>query len=168
MSIEQGFSAAAEPARGFAETATETVGALAVAPEVDGVGAPDAETIRAGVSGALANSGHASAADLLGAGKWTVDGATVRIEVAGMGKKMLALTVNAAAEKVIRQELTRLGAPGRFLIVPGAGAGAAAVPTAVKPVEGSIQAEALKHPMVERAKEIFKAEVRSVLDLRQK
>jgi DNA polymerase-3 subunit gamma/tau len=165
---EQGFTAAAEPARGFAETATETVGALAVAPEVASGGAPDAGAIRAGVSAALANAGHASAADLLGAGTWTVDGATVRIEVATMGKKMLALTVNAAAEKIIRQELTRLGAPGRFLIVPGAAAGAAAAPVAARPVEGSIQAEALRHPMVEKAKEIFKAEVRSVVDLRQK
>ena len=40
-----------------------------------------------------------------------------------MGKKMLALTVNAAAEKIIRQELQRLGAPTRFLIVPGEAAG---------------------------------------------
>ena len=61
-----------------------------------------------------------------------------------------------------------MGAPGRFLIVPGAGAGAAAAPVAARPVEGSVQAEALKHPMVEKAKEIFKAEVRSVVDLRQK
>ena len=165
---EQGFTAAAEPARGFAEAAPETVGALAVAPEMSGGRAPDAEALRTGVAAALANAGHATAADLLGAGTWTVDGATVRIEVAGMGKKMLSLTVNAAAEKIIRQELTRMGAPGRFLIVPGAGAGAAAAPVAARPVEGSVQAEALKHPMVEKAKEIFKAEVRSVVDLRQK
>jgi hypothetical protein len=55
-----------------------------------------------------------SAAQLLGAGTWTIDGASLRIEVPGMGKKMLALTVNAAAEKIIRQELQRLGAPTRF------------------------------------------------------
>jgi DNA polymerase-3 subunit gamma/tau len=33
---------------------------------------------------------------------------------------------------------------------------------------GSIQEAALAHPLVPRAKEIFKAEVRSVIDLRQK
>jgi len=59
---------------------------------------------------------------LLGAGAWTLDGASLRIEVSGMGKKMLALTVNAAAEKIIRQELKRLGAPNRFMVVPGEGA----------------------------------------------
>jgi len=36
------------------------------------------------------------------------------------------------------------------------------------PVAGSIQEAALAHPMVQRAREIFKAEVRSVVDLRQK
>jgi DNA polymerase-3 subunit gamma/tau len=33
---------------------------------------------------------------------------------------------------------------------------------------GSVQEAALAHPLVKRAQEIFKAEVRSVLDLRQK
>jgi DNA polymerase-3 subunit gamma/tau len=33
---------------------------------------------------------------------------------------------------------------------------------------GSVQEAALQHPMVKRAQEIFKAEVRSVVDLRQK
>jgi len=58
---------------------------------------------------------------LLGAGAWTLDGASLRIEVSGMGKKMLALTVNAAAEKIIRQELKRLGAPNRFMVFPAKG-----------------------------------------------
>ena len=33
---------------------------------------------------------------------------------------------------------------------------------------GSIQEAALNNPLVQRAKEIFKAEVRSVVDLREK
>jgi DNA polymerase-3 subunit gamma/tau len=36
------------------------------------------------------------------------------------------------------------------------------------PPAGSIQEVALAHPLVQRAREIFKAEVRSVVDLRQK
>jgi DNA polymerase III subunit gamma/tau len=31
---------------------------------------------------------------------------------------VLGLTVNAAAEKIIRQELQRLGGPPRFLVLP--------------------------------------------------
>ena len=116
---------------------------------------------------ALTEGGHESAALMLGAGAWTLNGSSVRVEVAGMGKKMLALTVNAAAEKIIRQELQRLGAPARFMAVPGEGAAQSAAPMAT-PLAGSIQEAALANPLVQRAREIFKAEVRSVVDLRQK
>jgi DNA polymerase-3 subunit gamma/tau len=129
--------------------------------------APTVETLRLAVISALADAAHASAAQLLGAGAWTVDGSSLRIEVTGIGKKMLSLTVNAAAEKIIRQELHRLGAPSRFLIVPGEGAASAQAAVAM-PVAGSIQESALANPLVQRAKEIFKAEVRSVVDLRTK
>jgi DNA polymerase-3 subunit gamma/tau len=124
---------------------------------------PSIEAIRHAVGCALVEGGHVSAAQLLGAGEWKLDGGSLRIEVSGMGKKMLALTINAAAEKIIRQELQRLGAPSRFLVVPGEGAAQSAAPMA-----GSIQEAALANPLVQRAREIFKAEVRSVVDLRQK
>jgi DNA polymerase-3 subunit gamma/tau len=127
----------------------------------------DTPAMRAAVSEALAVAGHNSASQLLGSGEWTLDGNNLRIEVALMSKKMLTLTVNAAAEKIIKQELQRLGAPARFLVVPGASAGAAAAQSAA-PIAGSIQEAALAHPLVQRAKEIFHAEVRSVVDLRQK
>jgi len=84
-----------------------------------------------------------------------------------MGKKMLSLTVNENAEKIIRQELERLGAPARFLVATGSGT----IPTVVAPPvvpAGSVQEAALAHPLVKRAQEIFKAEVRSVVDLRHK
>ena len=156
------FPAASGQANGYGATFTE--GALAKAPHADA--APSIESIRHAVGCALAEGGHVSAAQLLGAGAWTQDGANLRIEVAGMGKKMVALTVNAAAEKIIRQELKRLGAPNRFMVVPGEGT---ASPTPMPaPMAGSIQEAALANPLVQRAREIFKAEVRSVVDLRQK
>lgn len=157
---------AAEPVAGFASPMTD--GALAKAPESTPAGASaDAETVRQAVVHALEGGGHSSAAQLLGAAVWSVDGATVRIETAPMGKKMLSLTVNPAAEKLIRQELQRLGAPARFLVVPGVG-GAQTPGTEAAPMAGSVQETALANPLVQRAKEIFKAEVRSVVDLRGK
>jgi DNA polymerase-3 subunit gamma/tau len=159
------FSAATAPASGYDAVETLTEGALAKAPQAV-ASLPTIESIRHAVGCALAEGGHVSAAQLLGAGAWTLDGASLRIEVSGMGKKMLALTVNAAAEKIIRQELKRLGAPNRFMVVPGEGAALPApMPT---PMAGSIQEAALANPLVQRAREIFKAEVRSVVDLRQK
>ena len=160
------FPAASIPTVGFRETATE--GALAKAPErARADGGPTVEALRAGVVAALASGGHTSASQLLGPANWILDVASLRIEVAGLGKKMLSLTVNAAAEKIIRQELTRLGGPARFMVVPGEG-GAGAGPQMAMPLAGSIQEEAMKNPLVQRAKEIFNAEVRSVVDLRTK
>jgi DNA polymerase-3 subunit gamma/tau len=158
------------PAYGSAETLTE--GALARAPEVAAASvrpasssAPSVEILRQAIVSALDAAGHGSAAQLLGAGAWSVEGSNLRIEAPGMGKKMLSLTVNAAAEKIIRQELQRLGGPARFLVIPGAGAASAVM---AAPQAGSIQEAALQHPLVQRALDIFKAEVRSVVDLRQK
>jgi DNA polymerase-3 subunit gamma/tau len=156
------FPAAAAPATGYAATLTE--GALAKAPET--ADAPSVDAVRLAVTSALANNGHESASQLLGSGTWEQHGSNLRIEVPGVGKKMIGLTVNAAAEKIIRQELQRMGAPARFMVVPGEGM-AQAVAVSSVPLAGSIQETALAHPLVQRAKEIFKAEVRSVVDLRK-
>ncbi len=169
------FTAVGSQALGYASTTTMTEGALAMAPELAPAktapaaapgSAPTIESLRHAVGSALVNGGHGSAAQLLGSGNWVLDSANLRIEVPGVGKKMLTLTVNAAAEKIIRQELQRLGAPARFMVVPGEGSAQAA--PAAAPMAGSVHEAALAHPMVQRAKEIFNADVRSVVDLRQK
>jgi DNA polymerase III subunit gamma/tau len=131
-------------------------------------GATRVDSVRNAVCSALDQAGHASAAQLLGAGAWSLDGAMVRIEVATMGKKMLSLTVNAAAEKIIRQHLEQQGAPARFLIVPGASGGAGDAQASRPVIGGSIQETALAHPLVQKAREILHAEVRGVVDLREK
>ena len=163
------FPVAASDGVAFGASVNLTEGALAKMPEAaadpsNGLGVGQ---VREAVVAALANAGHSSAAQLLGAGAWTLDGTAVRVAVPGMGKKMLSLTVNAAAEKLIRTELLRLGAPARFLVSAGESDASAAVAPPVI-VSGSVQEAALAHPLVKRAQEIFNAEVRSVVDLRQK
>ena len=154
----------------YAMTAAAVEDAPAKTPEIatQPLVAPDLAAVRHAIGSALVEAGHSSAAQLLGAAEWTMETSSLRIEVPGMGKKMLALTFNAAAEKIIRQELQKLGAPTRFLIVPGEGAAAGKGFAEAPPLAGSIQEAALGNPLVQRAKEIFKAEVRSVVDLRQK
>ncbi len=164
------FPAVSAPPIGFAST-TLTEESLAKAPEVEAQSpaptgaALSIDALRDAVGATLSKEGHASAAQLLSGATWTLDGANLRIEVPGLGKKMLSLAVNAAAEKLIRQELQRLGAPSRFMVIPGEGVAQAPV---AAPAAGSIQEAALAHPLVQRAKEVFKAEVRTVIDLRQK
>jgi DNA polymerase-3 subunit gamma/tau len=160
------FPAVSSQPTGFAEPITE--GALAKAPApAPPEGPTDVDSLCQAVVQALGAAGHATASQLLNTGTWTLEGSSLRIEVPGMGKKMLALTVNAAAEKIVRQELQRLGAPSRFMVVPGEGKAASASPGAA-PLSGSVQEAALANPMVQRAKEIFSAEIRSVVDLRGK
>jgi DNA polymerase III subunit gamma/tau len=150
---------------GASHEAAAPAEAPAAASPAPASGTPSVESLRAAIVAALSAQGHGSAAQNLSGAAWSIDGAQLRIEIPGMGKKMIALTVNPAAEKIIRHELSRLGGPARFLLVPGE-SGSAAAPEA-PPLAGSVQEEALNNPLVQRAREIFKAEVRSVLDLRQ-
>jgi DNA polymerase-3 subunit gamma/tau len=167
------FPAVAAQAAGYASTETLTEGALAKAPETaiaaNGELSPerlDVESLRQDIVSALATAGHGSAAQLLGNGTWRLESTSVHVAVPGMGKKMLSLTVNAAAEKIVRQELQRLGAPTRFVVSAGEGSAPAVVAAPLAPV-GSVQEAALANPLVKSAQEIFKAEVRSVVDLRK-
>jgi len=163
---------ASRPSVGFAETAVDeseepdpidSRTASGVGRRPDG---PTEDAAQKAVIAALAEAGHASASTLLSTARFTLEATSLRIEVPGMGKKMLALTVNAVAEKIIKQEIQRLGGPSRFMVIPGEGVASTSSVTA--PVQGSIQQAALDHPMVQRAKELFNAEVRSVVDLRTK
>jgi len=162
------FPAVASQTAGFTAAETLTEGALARVPEsapAAGNGA-SVEQVRSAVVAALAAGGRASAARLLGAGEWTIEGTCVRI-AAPIGKKMLSITVDATAEKMIRLELQRIGAPARFMVTPVEENGAAPASAPIIPA-GGVQEAALSHPLVKRAQEIFNAEVRSVRDLRQK
>ncbi|HEX8712799.1 MAG TPA: DNA polymerase III subunit gamma/tau [Terracidiphilus sp.] len=127
----------------------------------------DSDSLRAAVVAALTEGGHASAGQLLGTAAFVTSGSSLRIEVPGVGKKMLGVMVNAGAEKILRTELQRLGAPARFMVVPGEGAASAAA-AAAPPPAGSVHEAALANPLVQRAKEIFHAEIRSVVDLHQR
>lgn len=155
------FPTAPPQANGSIESAaTDNVASVSAAIPAD----LNPETAQQAIVSALAQQGHGTASQLISTAQVTLEATSVRIEVPGIGKKMLGLTVNAAAEKIIRQELQRLGGPARFMVVPGEGVAATSAVTA--PAAGSIQQSALEHPMVQRAKEIFNAEVRSVVDLR--
>jgi DNA polymerase III subunit gamma/tau len=125
------------------------------------------DEIRSAVAQLLSDNGHASAAVLIEDAAWTIDGSTVRIEV-NAKPKMLKLTFNAAAEKLIRQALTQAGAPSRFMLVSGEGQATAGATPKIRAPLGSIENEARNHPLVVQAQAIFNAEIVTVVDLREK
>jgi DNA polymerase-3 subunit gamma/tau len=126
------------------------------------------DAIRDRVCEALEQAGHNTAASLLLNGVWSEDGEGILVQV-GVKKTMLGLTMNPEAEKISREAMRALlGQPRAIRFVPGEG-GAATTAAAKRPAaSGSVQARALDHPLVKQAQTLFDAEVRSVVDLRNK
>jgi DNA polymerase III subunit gamma/tau len=141
-----------------------TSGALALAPELP----PDLDRIRDTVCAALAREGHETASAQLNSGNWTLQGNTIQVDLP-MRKAMLALTINPEAEAIARKAMKGIGAAQKIAFTPSENGTVAATPAkAPTPKAGSAQAAALENPLVKKTQELFKAEIRSVLDLRDK
>jgi DNA polymerase-3 subunit gamma/tau len=128
-------------------------------------GGIDLDGLRDVVTAALNEQGHNTAASLLGAGRWRLDeDGAIQVEV-GVKKTMLGLTMNGEAWKIVREALRGAGATQKMTVVPGEAADPTS-PSARVWSRDSIEAVALGNPLVRQAQELFHAEVRSVLDLR--
>ncbi len=127
------------------------------------------DALREAACAALEAAGLNTAATLLGAAVWTETPEKVRVEVAAK-KTMLGLTINAEADKLVRGAMRPfLGQPPRPVEwVPGEGGGGNAPSQSRPAAVGSVQALAMENPLVQQARELFGAEVRSVVDLRGK
>jgi DNA polymerase-3 subunit gamma/tau len=125
------------------------------------------DPLREAITAALDEQGHNTAASLLGAGRWKVDeDGAIQVEV-GVKKTMLGLTMNGEAWKIVREVLRSTGGTQKMTVVPGE----SSEPTGASPrvwSRDSIEGVALANPLVRQAQEMFHAEVRSVLDLRDK
>ena len=157
---------AAEP---LAET---TSGSLALAAEPiappESSAQLDLDRIRDTLTAALDAAGHNTAAVLLANGKWREKSNSIEVEV-GIRKTMLNLTMNTEAEKICRDALRSLGVQRKLVVLPGEGMSQPENSSGPKlAAGGSVQAAALDHPLVKQAQELFHAEIRSVLDLRDK
>ncbi len=124
------------------------------------------DVLREAATGALAGAGHNTAATLLRTSQWREKNGGIEVEL-GIKKTMLALTMNAEAEKICKAALQRLGSSKKLTFVPGEGA-ANPPATSSSAASGSVQALALDNPLVQQAQRLFNAEVRTVIDLREK
>jgi DNA polymerase-3 subunit gamma/tau len=128
-------------------------------------GGESLDRLRQAIVEALDAQGHQTASSLMAAGNWRMEGDTVQVRVA-VKKLMLGLVMNPEADKIARGAIRELGFAARLQVVPGDGTSGPVASSAA--AQGSVQAMALENPLVKQARELFRAEVRSVLDLRDK
>jgi DNA polymerase III subunit gamma/tau len=106
-----------------------------------------------------------TAADALGDAEWVVTEGEVRVQTE-LSKTMLPMVINAEAEKIVKAALRDAGAGAlKLVLLPGGKTAAAKKPKTAK--TGSVQAKAMEHPIVQRARTLFNAEIRNVIDLRE-
>ena len=131
---------------------------------------PDLDQLRNAVCEGLEASGHHTAAALLSSGRWSQVEGGVRVEVS-IKKTMLGLTMNTEAERIVKTAARQAGVAQVTVVSAANGSaenGAQSTPPKRPAAAGSVQAQALAHPLVKQALELFNGEVRSVLDLREK
>ncbi len=153
------------PVRAVEPVGESANGAFPLVADSQAGAALDLGELRSVVCSALETAGHATAASLLSAGEWSEAADQVRVRVASK-KTMLNLVMNAAAEKVTRaaaRPLTRKP----LLVEPGVDAVSARATSPRPAATGGVQAAALENPLVQKARELFNAEVHSVVDLRE-
>ncbi|HEX4019668.1 MAG TPA: DNA polymerase III subunit gamma/tau [Acidobacteriaceae bacterium] len=125
---------------------------------------PDAELLRTAICSDLAKGGHQTAASLLEAGTWQWNGKELQVQAVA-SKVMLEMAYTPEAQRIARDCFRRLAGAGANLnVVPEPRGTHAAAPKA--PVKSASQT--MDHPLVRRAQELFQAEIRSVVNLRER
>ena len=129
--------------------------------------------VRSAVLSALASAGQNILASMLEAGEWQIDGGQLMIKVASSATLIDMSVSNDAKRMIIATASGVLGRPARLQIIPDANLQpAATTPGTTKPVSngggnGSSRSRAEQEAVVQRMKEKFGAEIRTVIDYRK-
>ncbi|HEV2113536.1 MAG TPA: hypothetical protein VGR50_05270, partial [Terriglobales bacterium] len=127
-------------------------------------------TVRGAVLRALESGGHRMLASALDSGTWSVENGELLIK-AHAAPSLLEMAVNAEARRVITSAASAAAnRPLKLRIegVPGANGKNAPSPTTSSGVPGSARERAADDPVVRRLQEKFGAEIRTVIDHREK
>ncbi len=125
----------------------------------------DAESLRDAVLNALAN--QQMLVSLLENAQWKLEGNSLIGKVAASGT-MIEMSFTNDARRIASAAASGLvGRPMKVLVESG-GAQSSAPPTRRSPPNGSARSRAEQDPMVQRMKEKFGAEIRTVIDYREK
>jgi DNA polymerase-3 subunit gamma/tau len=123
-----------------------------------------AEHLRTGVLDALVSAGHRMLASMLEGGEWKLDGNELIIKVASSAA-VIDMSLGADAKKVaIAGAGAVLGRAVKLKVIPGAEQVAPKPPAP----NGGGRSRAEQDPVVRRMKEKFGAEIRTIIDYREK
>ncbi|HZP64335.1 MAG TPA: DNA polymerase III subunit gamma/tau [Terriglobales bacterium] len=124
------------------------------------------DNLREAVLAALAHAGQRMLAAMLEVGEWQVNGNEVVIKVAASAP-VIDMSLSSDAKRLIMATASGvLGKPVKLNIVPG---GVAQTPAASRPASnGGGRTRVEQDPIVQRMKEKFGAEIRTVIDYREK
>ena len=129
------------------------------------------EALRPGLIDLLSNRGQDTAADLLARGEWRLEGNQLSLRLP-ISEKLIDMTVSVDIKRLLIQEASRLC--GRTIKLNLAGGSTAQSAPVERPRvangngAGGARERAAEDPIVRRMQEKFGAEVRTVVDLRQK
>lgn len=128
-------------------------------PLVDAVAARDA------VLNAVSEAGHRMVASMLEAGEWKIEGNELLIKVAA-SPTVIDMSLGSEAKRVVTAAASgALGRPLRLKVLPG---GTPQTPASAARPNGVGRGRAEQEPIVRRMKEKFGAEIRTIIDYRDK
>jgi DNA polymerase III subunit gamma/tau len=128
--------------------------------------ASEADGLRDVVLSALSN--QPMLLSLLETAEWTLNGSALLAKVAASAS-MIEMSFTADAKRVASAAASgRAGRPIKIQVEPGGSEPAPLVAAPPRPLNGSARSRAEQDPIVQRMKEKFKAEIRTVIDYREK
>ena len=160
-----------DAAVGTATMTAETATAVALTTAEDqqpSNGEISAEVVRNAVLAALEDAGHEMLAHNLEEGEWSLNGPEVSVKVA-ISQVLIDVALGQEPKRVIQTALGKVsGRPLKFKMVSGA-TPVAAKPSAPRPANGAgARNRAMADPVVQRMQEKFGAEIRTVIDQKER
>ena len=141
--------------------------APAVAPQANVEPKPvvDVQALRDAILKTLASAGQTMLSTMLESGEWQLAGSELTIKVASSAA-LIDMSVSSDARRLMIAAASGvLGRPAKLLILPGGSVQAAQPKTPAS--NGSGRGRAEQEPVVQRMKEKFGAEIRTIIDYRK-
>jgi len=130
--------------------------------------AANVDDVRTAVLNVVESAGLSMLSSMLGAGEWAVTGNEVTIKVAASAA-LIDMSVSNEGRKIVTAAASgALGRPAKLQVLPGGTSQTGAPRPSSTGSNGSPRGRAEQEPVVQRMMEKFGAEIRTVIDYKQK